>query len=167
MNTLSTWFTGSFLMASLLLASSVFPASLEPQAQQFFQQTFDSMFSKCGDSHYTKWYPTGFKSPTYIVIRFEDVSTTLTPEPLTDSDKRHEIEWKGKAVLRSTGRQNFPVDTFTKNSWGEWLESRSSDPVLLVQKRRGQWDLSIPSQFGPYGPIAFERVDCDNVPRTD
>jgi hypothetical protein len=110
----------------------------------------------------------GFKSTTYLIIQFNDLSTTLTPEPLTDSDRRQEIEWKGKAVLHSTGRRNFPVDAFTKNSWGEWLDRRSSlDPVLQIQKRLGQWKFSVPAQFGAYGPTAFERISCDNVPPAD
>jgi hypothetical protein len=168
MNAASIWFIGSLLIASLLGSSRAFPASLDPEAQQFFQQSLEAMFSKCGNSYFTKWYPTGFKSATYIVIQFKDLSTTLTPEPLTDSDRRQEIEWKGKAVLRSTGRRTFPVDASTKNSWGEWLGRRSSlNPILQIQKRRGQWNLSVPTQFGPYGLTAFERIDCNNVPPAD
>jgi hypothetical protein len=168
MHAASAWFVGSMLVASLLGPVLAFPASLDSEAQEFFRQSFEAIFSKCGDSHFTKWYPMGFKSPTYIIIQFQELSTTLTPEALTDSDRRQEVEWKGQAVLRSTGRRNFPVDTFTKNSWGEWLDRRSSlDPVLQIQKRLGQWRFSVPAQLGAYGLTAFERIDCDNVPPAD
>jgi hypothetical protein len=91
---------------------------------------------------------------------------TLTPQPLTASDQRKNIEWKGKAVLRSTARRNYPVDASTRNSRGEWLERRSAYNVdLLIQKQLGQWTLSVPTMMGPYSQNAFERVECADVPQ--
>jgi hypothetical protein len=70
-------------VASLVVAPLAFPAPLDQEAHQFTQQAFDSIFSRCGDSHYTKWYPTGFKGPTYLVLQFKGLTMTLTPQPLT------------------------------------------------------------------------------------
>jgi hypothetical protein len=166
MKSAAAWLISSALVASLVLTPVAFPASLEQEARQFTQQALESMFSHCGDSHYTKWYPMGFKGPTYLIIQFKGLTMTLAPQPLTASDQRQSIEWKGKAVLRSTARRSYPVDASTQNSWGEWLERRAAYNVdLLIQKRLGQWTLSIPSMRGPYSQNAFERVECADVPQ--
>jgi hypothetical protein len=167
MSTVSSWFIGSALLAILCWSPLGFSASPDQEARQFLQQSFDAMFSKCGDSYFTKWYPMGFKGESYIVVQLKDLTMTFTPEALTAIDTRQDITWKGKALLRSTGRRSYPVDASTKNSWGEWLKHRTSDPVLLIQKQRGEWKLRIPTQFGPYGLTAFERIDCDKVPQGD
>jgi hypothetical protein len=153
------------LLVGLLLCPPAFAASLEQEAQQFFSQALASIFSTCGDSSFTKWYPWGFKSPTYIIVQLEGLTTSLEPEPLTASDVREGIDWKGTAVLQSTGRRQYPVDAFTQNSWGEWLKHQPSHPVVVILKQRGQWKLSVPTTFGPYGLTAFERIDCAEVPK--
>jgi hypothetical protein len=166
MITAAAWLIGSALAASLVLAPLAFPASLDQEARQFTQQALESMFSHCGDSHYTKWYPMGFKGPTYLIVQFKGLTMKLTPQPLAASDQRQNIEWKGKAVLRSTARRSYPVDAATQNSWGEWLERRSAyDVDLLIQKKLGQWTLSVPSMRGPYSQTAFEPVECADVPQ--
>jgi hypothetical protein len=165
MNTVPVKLICSALLVGLLFSPLAFAASLEREAQQFFSQTIESIFSKCGDSSFTKWYPSGFKSPSYIIVQFEALKTSLRPEPLTASDAREGIDWRGTAVLRSTGRRQYPVDVSTQNSWGEWLKHRPSDPVVVILKQRGEWRLRVPTTFGPYGLTAFERVGCAEVPR--
>jgi hypothetical protein len=81
------------------------------------------------------------------------------------SDARQNIDWKGNAVLQSTGRCMYSVDAFTQHSWDEWLKHRPSDPIVVISKQRGQWRLSVPTTVGPYGLPAFERIDCAEVPR--
>jgi hypothetical protein len=62
-------------------------------------------------------------------------------------------------------RRQYPVDAFTQNSWGEWLKHQPSNPVVVILKQRGQWKLSVPTTFGPYGLTAFERIECAEVPK--
>jgi hypothetical protein len=67
MNRAAAWLIGSALVASLIVAPLTFAASLDQEARQFTQQALESILSHCGDSHYTKWYPMGFKGPTYLI----------------------------------------------------------------------------------------------------
>ena len=83
MNTIPVKLIGRALLVGLLLSPPAFAASLEQEAQQFFSQALASIFSTCGDSSFTKWYPWGFKSPTYIIVQFQALTTSLRPEPLT------------------------------------------------------------------------------------
>ena len=164
MNTVPVKLICSALLVGLLFSPLAFAASLEREAQEFFSQAIKSMFSKCGDSSFTKWYPSGFKSPSYIIVQFEALKTSLRPEPLTASDARDRIDWKGVAMLQSTARRQYPAGAFTQNKWGEWLKHRRNDPVMVIFKQRGQWYLSVPTPFNSYGLNAFERIDCDEVP---
>jgi len=164
MNTVPVKLICSALLVALLFSPLAFAASLEREAQQFFSQAIESIFSKCSDSSFTKWYPSGFKSPSYIIVQLEALKTSLRPEPLTAGDAHDRIDWKGVAVLQSTARRQYPVGAFTQNKWGEWLKDRRSDPRVVIFKQRGQWHLSVPTPFGSYGLTAFERIDCAEVP---
>jgi hypothetical protein len=164
MNTAPVKLICSALLVGLLFSPLAFAASLEREAQQFFSQAIESIFSKCGDSSFTKWYPSGFKSPSYIIVQFEALKTSLRPEPLTAGDAHERIDWKGLAVLRSTARRQYPAGAFTQNKWGEWLKRRRNDPVMVIFKQRGQWRLSVPTPFSSYDLNAFERIDCAEVP---
>ena len=164
MNTVPVTPICSALLVGLLFSPLAFAASLEREAQEFFSPAIESMFSKCGDSSFTKWYPSGFKSPSYIIVQFEALKTSLRPEPLTAGDVHDRIEWKGSAVLRSKARRQFPAGAFTQNKWGEWLKERRNDPVVVIFKQRGKWYLSVPTPFTSYGLSAFERIDCAEVP---
>jgi hypothetical protein len=155
----------SALLVGLLFSPLAFAASLEQEAQQFFAQALESMFTKCGDSSFTKWYPWGFKSPSYIIIEYEALKTNLKPQPLTASDAKQAIDWKGTTVLRSTARRLYPVDAYTESNWGAALKRRSGHPTVVILKQRGQWVFRMPTAFGPYGLTAFERIDCAEVPR--
>jgi hypothetical protein len=165
MNTVPANLIGSALLVGLLFSPLAFAASLEREAQEFFSQAMESMFSKCGDSSFTKFYPSGFKSPSYIIVQLEALKTSLRPEPLTAGDAQERTEWKGSAVLQSTARRQYPAGAFTQNKWGEWLKDRRNDPVVVIFKQRGQWHLSVPTPFTAYGLSAFERIDCAEVPR--
>jgi hypothetical protein len=164
MNTVPVKLICSALLVGLVFSPLAFAASLEREAQEFFSQAIESIFSKCGDSSFTKWYPSGFKSPSYIIVQFEALKTSLRPEPLTAADTLEGIDWKGVAVLRSTARRQYPAGAFTENKWGEWLKQRRNDPVMVIFKQRGQWRLSVPTPFTSYGLNAFERIDCAEVP---
>jgi hypothetical protein len=164
MNTVPVKLICSALLVALLFSPLAFAASLEREAQQFFSQAIESIFSKCSDSSFTKWYPSGFKSPSYIIVQLEALKTSLRPEPLTAGDAHDRIDWKGVAVLQSTARRQYPAGAFTENKWGEWLKQRRNDPVMVVYKQRGQWRLSVPTPFTSYGLNAFERIDCAEVP---
>ena len=164
MNTVPVKPISSALLVGLPFSPLAFAASLEREAQEFFSQAIESMFSKCGDSSFTKWYPSGFKSPSYIIVQFEALKTRLRPEPLTAGDVHERIDWKGSAVLQSKARRQYPAGAFTENKWGEWLKHRRNDPVVNIIKQRGQWYLSVPTPFSSYGLNAFERVDCAEVP---
>jgi hypothetical protein len=164
MNTVPVKPICSALLVGLLFSPLAFAASLEREAQEFFGQAIESMFSKCGDSSFTKWYPSGFKSPSYIIVQFEALKTRLKPEPLTAGDVHDRIDWKGSAVLQSKARRQYPAGAFTQNKWGEWLKQRRNDPVVVIFKQRGQWHLSVPTPFTSYGLNAFERIDCAEVP---
>ena len=164
MNTVPVTPICSALLVGLLFSPMAFAASLEQEAQKFFSQAMESMFSKCGDSSFTKWYPSGFKSPSYIIVQFEALKTRLKPEPLTAGDVHDRIDWKGSAVLQSKARRQYPAGAFTQNKWGEWLKQRRNDPVVVIFRQRGQWHLSVPTPFTSYGLNAFERIDCAEVP---
>ena len=164
MNTVPVKLISSALLVGLPFSPLAFAASLEREAQEFFSQAIESMFSKCGDSSFTKWYPSGFKSPSYIIVQFEALKTRLRPDPLTAGDVHERIDWKGSAVLQSKARRQYPAGAFTENKWGEWLKHRRHDPVVVIIKQRGQWHLSVPTPFSSYGLNAFERVDCAEVP---
>ena len=137
MNTVFVMLRCSALLIGLLFSPLAFAASLEPEAQQFFSQAIESIFSKCGDSFFTKWYPSGFKSPSYIIVQLEALKTSLRPEPLTARDAHDRIDWKGGEVLQSTARRQYPVGSFTENKWGEWLKDRRSTPRVVIFKQRG------------------------------
>jgi hypothetical protein len=164
MNTIPVTPICSALLVGLLFSPLAFAASLEREAQEFFSQAIESMFSKCDNSSFTKWYPSGFKSPSYIIVQFEALNTRLKPEPLTAGDVHDRIAWKGSAVLQSKARRQYPAGAFTQNKWGEWLKQRRNDPVVVIFKQRGQWHLSVPTPFTSYGLKAFERIDCAEVP---
>jgi hypothetical protein len=164
MNTVPVTPICSALLVGLLFSPLAFAASLEREAQEFFSQAIESMFSKCGDSSFTKWYPSGFKSPSYIIVQFEALKTRLKPEPLTAGDVHDRIDWKGSAVLQSKARRQYAAGAFTQNKWGEWLKQRRNDPVVVIFKQRGQWHLSVPTPFTSYDLNAFERIDCAEVP---
>jgi hypothetical protein len=164
MNTVPVKLICSALLVGLLFPPLAFAASLEREAQEFFSKAIESMFSKCGGSSFTKWYPSGFKSPSYIIVELEALETRLRPEPLTAGDVHDRIEWKGSAVLQSKGRRQYPAGAFTQNKWGEWLKQRRNDPVVVIFKQRGQWYLNVPTPFTSYGLNAFERIDCAEVP---
>jgi hypothetical protein len=164
MNTVPVKLICSALLVGLLFSPLAFAASLEREAQQFFRQAMESIFSQCGDSSFTKFYPSGFKSPSYIIVQLEALKTRLRPEPLTAGDVHEHIDWKGSAVLQSKARRQYPAGAFTQNKWGEWLKQRRNDPVVVIFKQRGQWHLSVPTPFTSYGLNAFERIDCAEVP---
>jgi hypothetical protein len=164
MDTVPVKLISSALLVGLLFSPLAFAASLEQEAQEFFSQAIESMFSKCGDSSFTKWYPSGFKSPSYIIVQLEALKTRLRPEPLTAGDVHERIDWKGSAVLQSKARRQYPAGAFTENKWGEWLKQRRNDPVVVIIKQRGQWYLNVPTPFASYGLKAFERIDCAEVP---
>jgi hypothetical protein len=63
MHTATAWFLGSLLVTSLFGPSLAFPASLDSEAQEFFRRSFEAIFIKCGDSHFTKWYPMASNRP--------------------------------------------------------------------------------------------------------
>ena len=164
MNTVPEKLICSALLVGLLFPPLAFAASLEREAQEFFGKAIESMFSKCGGSSFTKFYPSGFKSPSYIIVELEALETRLKPEPLTAGDGHDRIEWKGSAVLQSKARRQYPAGAFTQNKWGEWLKERRNDPVVVIFKQRGKWHLGVPTPFTSYGLNAFERIDCAEVP---
>ena len=59
MNTVPVKLICSALLVGLLFPPLAFAASLEREAQEFFGKAIESMFSKCGGSSFTKFYPVG------------------------------------------------------------------------------------------------------------
>jgi hypothetical protein len=131
-----------------------------------------TILSRCGDSYYAKkttgrFTPLGSpdEQELYRIVQVQSLQMIeVTPEPLTDADRRNRVEWKGRLVMESPQRvyevTYLRVLRGQPPTWSAWMAQRL---VLQATKQAGRWDVAITQ--GNYGlDGGSQPLNCAAVP---
>jgi hypothetical protein len=80
--------------------------SLDQEIEAEAHKLLPALFTKCGEDYFSK--QTFRDNPdTYIIGQFKELTTRVTPYPLTKVDPLNGIEWKGIIHFTATVMREF------------------------------------------------------------
>jgi hypothetical protein len=102
---------------------------------------------------------------TYIIGQFKELTTRVTPYPLTKVDPLNGIEWKGIIHFTATVMREFAhgrmfsqmLSTHKPDVWSEWRESGILAVLgIPVEKKNGRIDMKRSTER--------TSMDCATIP---
>jgi hypothetical protein len=160
-------------LATMILTASVRAGapSLDQEAEAEAHKYLRTILTPCGEDYVSKHtIPTA--PHAYMIEQYHQLTTTMTPTPLTIADTLNGIEWHGTVAVSASANREFPhglrVFRTKLNTWTEW-QAMNPDPRMedypgvwaglrfSLVKQQGQWTISGRSE-------PRQAPDCATIP---
>jgi hypothetical protein len=148
----------------LLLLSAAFAAVIpEPEMEAEAKKIFPTIFTKCGDSYFSKRifrFPSG---ETYIIAEHKDIAYQYGKYSASKN-----WEWKGTVRFQPTLQREYAHgEQLLKrhlrhgrlDAWGEWKKPPMSSYVYEIVKKNGVVSVIPPAN------MHMAPITCGEVPR--
>jgi hypothetical protein len=158
----------SLASAMLLLCTLAAAAMPEQELQAEVQKLFPTIFTKCGDDHFSKRKFDIRYGDAYVIGQYKDLAPRTQIYPPNKFDPRNNVQWRG--VIQFTAsrgrefphgqalvRQGLPADK--ADFWGEWRKPILSLYTFHVVKKDGVINVTKPRRPEISG------ISCSEVPR--
>ena len=155
--------------------------ALDAEALAEYTKRFDNIFTKCGDSYYTKYKETyrskpGATDPSDYkivkIIKLKDVSFDVNASTLNAADKLNELEWKGYANSTYVAFQTYIENVAGGSKWDEWKPkgiSGSPGLALTGEKKKSVWTFedfnSENNNSSYYRLVVYMKISCSEIPQ--
>jgi hypothetical protein len=98
-------------IALLQLCSPVAAATPEQEIEAEAKKLLSTLFSKCGEDHFSKRTFKRKVSSAWIVGQYKDLAVRSRPIALSKADSLNGIQWKGSIHFTASAGRVFPHDT--------------------------------------------------------
>jgi serine/threonine-protein kinase len=128
------------------------------EAQEETQKQFQKVYTKCGDSYFSKTLVQG-------LVEYKDVTFSVKQIDLEEADRLNGVEWKGVAIVKSKLIRFYLSD---KRTWTDWQsENAFVNPgqnigTYTAEKRQGQWKFL----FLDRPVVENGNLKCDQIPNS-
>lgn len=146
---------------------------LNAEARREAEKYLQSLIIKCGDHYYSKvkqsWIYGGTVETKNRLLQFETIFALAreSDQPLTESDKREGIQWKGEIEVFISGK--YREYDLADEKWEAWREHPlgASDIFdLQLYKTGNSWGhLSISNIRDTKLPPQPLEISCSNIPK--
>jgi hypothetical protein len=158
----------AFLLHVCLVACGATAATPEQEIHEEVQKLFPTIFTKCGDDHFSKQKLDFRYGDAYVIGQYTDLAASIQVRPPSKFDPKNNIQWRG--VIRFTAsrarsfahgqalvRLGHPPNKI--DVWGDWKNAILSDYTYHVVKKDGTIRVVKPRR------PEISAIPCSEVPR--
>jgi hypothetical protein len=152
----------------LLVAGIAAAATPEQEIHEEVQKLFPTIFTKCGDDHFSKQTLDFRYGDAYVIGQYKDLAASIEVRPPSQFDPKNNIQWRGVLRFTASRSRSFPHGQALMqlghprdkiDVWGDWKNAILSDYTFHVVKKDGTIRVVKPRR------PEISAIKCSEIPK--